>query len=378
MTTPSGIYMRFLARSVGHFGDKINEVLEDKYKENMSNKEALKLGMSLFKKVLEEDFDVNRFDVNMIEIKEPDKFPIFEKKIESYNDFQVNEFKNPFLKGNDRKIIERTYEILKNKLDSGEMDYECIEDIQKITGDAAMYPSWGGDGTFLDSITIIIYKDGKRLEVKDTLDKGYVISISDEDEEDEEINTDWNDINGLKRVKIKNSSYKFERLIKRLCNNKKKYDKEKNKNYNDEDFLDFLDENIGYEYGYGGYGGYGSYNFKSEKDIKNEMDTKIKDILNPFTMSYIFDYKITNFIIDIFNKNTKIEVTIFGFGSALGNGRNSQDALLKLIFEKKKDIWQVSYKKSKSFRKMQNRTTEYKLDNLITIRKKILNYLNKK
>jgi len=319
--------------------------------------------------------DVNRFEITEVKIEEPDKFPIFEKKIETYNDFQVNEFKNPFLRGNERKIIERFYGILKDKLDSGEMDYECIKDIKKITGDAAMYPSWGGDGNYTDSITIVIYKDGKRIEVKDTLSyRGYVISISYEDDEDEELGGDWDDNDGVKRIEIKNHSYKFERLIKKLCNNKKKYDKEniKNNRKNDEeDFLNLFDEEIDESWT-------GGYVYKSEKDIKKEMNNTIKDILNSFTMEYIFDYRITNYIVDFFDKNTKIEVTIFGYGSALGDGNNSQDALLKLVFQKKKKIWQVSYRKSKAFRKMQNRTTEYKLENLIKIRTEILNYLNKK
>lgn len=123
------------------------------------------------------------------------------------------------------------------------------------------------------------------------------------------------------------------------------------------------------EYGYG-------YVYKSDKEVKKEMNTEIKSILNSYTMEYVFNYRMTNFIVEFFNKNTKIEVTIFGFGSALGEG-NTQDALLKLIFEKKK-IWVVSYKKSKVFRKMQNMTTEYKLENIAKIRTKILNYLNKK
>lgn len=69
-TMASGIYMRFLAHCVGNLGDKINEKLEEEYKENMSNKEALKLGMKLFKFGLEEEFDVERFDVGVIDLDE--------------------------------------------------------------------------------------------------------------------------------------------------------------------------------------------------------------------------------------------------------------------------------------------------------------------
>ncbi len=75
-TTPSGIYLRFLARAVGSLGDKINECLEKKYKENMSNKDAIKLGLDLFKGALEEDFSKERFDIVTLDLNE--KFTRFD------------------------------------------------------------------------------------------------------------------------------------------------------------------------------------------------------------------------------------------------------------------------------------------------------------
>lgn len=69
-TTPSGIFMRFLARSVGNVSDKINEGLEEEYKENMSNNDAIKLAMKLYKKALETEFDHERFDVVTLNMKE--------------------------------------------------------------------------------------------------------------------------------------------------------------------------------------------------------------------------------------------------------------------------------------------------------------------
>lgn len=69
-TTPSGIYMRFLARSVGSASDKINAGLEKEYKENMSNKDAIKLGLKLFKETLEEEYDVTRFDIGYLSMDE--------------------------------------------------------------------------------------------------------------------------------------------------------------------------------------------------------------------------------------------------------------------------------------------------------------------
>ncbi|MCA9459199.1 MAG: archaeal proteasome endopeptidase complex subunit alpha [Nanoarchaeota archaeon] len=69
-TTPSGIYMRFLARSVGNLSDKINEEMEKTYKESMSNKEAISYALKLFKKAMEEEFDLERFDVATLDLKE--------------------------------------------------------------------------------------------------------------------------------------------------------------------------------------------------------------------------------------------------------------------------------------------------------------------
>lgn len=69
-TTPSGIYMRFLARSVGNLSDKINEELEEKYKNNMSNTDAIKLGLDLFKKALESEYDIERFDIGYLNLNQ--------------------------------------------------------------------------------------------------------------------------------------------------------------------------------------------------------------------------------------------------------------------------------------------------------------------
>jgi proteasome alpha subunit len=69
-TTASGMYFRFLARAVGNLSDKINVDLENEYKKGMSNKDAIKLGLSLYKKAMEEDFDLERFDIAYIDLDE--------------------------------------------------------------------------------------------------------------------------------------------------------------------------------------------------------------------------------------------------------------------------------------------------------------------
>ncbi len=70
LTTASGMYFKYLARCVGNLSDKINEDLEDNYKENLSNNDALKLGLKMFKNVLGEEFDVLRFDVVSLDLDE--------------------------------------------------------------------------------------------------------------------------------------------------------------------------------------------------------------------------------------------------------------------------------------------------------------------
>lgn len=62
-TTPSGMYMKFLARSAGSHAQKINELLEEEYKENMTLAKGLEVGVKLFKKALQSEFDINRFDI---------------------------------------------------------------------------------------------------------------------------------------------------------------------------------------------------------------------------------------------------------------------------------------------------------------------------
>ena len=65
-TTPSGMYLRYHAHSIGHLGDKINEKLENSYKENMTNEAAIKFGLKLFKEVLEEEYSIERFDIAIV------------------------------------------------------------------------------------------------------------------------------------------------------------------------------------------------------------------------------------------------------------------------------------------------------------------------
>ena len=65
-TTPSGMYMKFLARSVGSNSQRANEYLEEHFKENLTIEKGVELGIKAFKHALESDFDINRFDVAVL------------------------------------------------------------------------------------------------------------------------------------------------------------------------------------------------------------------------------------------------------------------------------------------------------------------------
>lgn len=67
-TTPSGMYMRFLARASGSLSDSINEGLEKDFKENLSLKEGISMGLKLFKDALKDEFDHDRFDVAVLNL----------------------------------------------------------------------------------------------------------------------------------------------------------------------------------------------------------------------------------------------------------------------------------------------------------------------
>lgn len=68
-TTPSGFYIEIIANSVGNLQTQINEELEKSYKENTTNQKAITYGLNLFKKVQEEKFEIENFDVVSIDLE---------------------------------------------------------------------------------------------------------------------------------------------------------------------------------------------------------------------------------------------------------------------------------------------------------------------
>jgi len=166
--------------------------------------------------------DLNRFDTNEILIEEPDKFPIKESnKLDRFYEFN-EEFNNPFIKGKDRKIVDKIYNILKDKLDSGDTDYNYF------VGDTSAQNMYN----YYKSITI--KNNGRIIEIKDYINK-YIINIG-YNEEDNEFEEDDNLYTN--EIEIKNSSYKLSRIINKLIRNKKR--STSNSKFNDKnDIIDF-------------------------------------------------------------------------------------------------------------------------------------------
>lgn len=70
LTTPSGIYLKYLAFCTGNLSDEINLELEELYKPNMKITGAITLGLKLFKKKLDKEFDIDRFEIISLDLNE--------------------------------------------------------------------------------------------------------------------------------------------------------------------------------------------------------------------------------------------------------------------------------------------------------------------
>lgn len=69
-TDPVGIYFQYYATAIGFGSDEIKQILHKGYKKDMKFEDAAKLGLEAMKKVLGEEFDVNKMDCVKIEKKD--------------------------------------------------------------------------------------------------------------------------------------------------------------------------------------------------------------------------------------------------------------------------------------------------------------------
>jgi proteasome alpha subunit len=64
----TGNYYEYNAVAIGQNEDKIKEILRKEYKKDIDCDSAVKLGLDIFKKVLGDKFDVDRFNVGIVRI----------------------------------------------------------------------------------------------------------------------------------------------------------------------------------------------------------------------------------------------------------------------------------------------------------------------
>jgi proteasome alpha subunit len=67
-TTPSGIFLRYRAISVGRNSNKINEFLEENYKNDLTYEKALKLGIDCFENLTLKSFKKEDLEIKKVEL----------------------------------------------------------------------------------------------------------------------------------------------------------------------------------------------------------------------------------------------------------------------------------------------------------------------
>jgi len=80
----TGNYVAYKATAIGENDEKIKEQLRIKYKEDLSIEEGIKLSLKIFKEILGKNFNVERFDVGIISIKD--------KKLKRLNGEQLKKY----------------------------------------------------------------------------------------------------------------------------------------------------------------------------------------------------------------------------------------------------------------------------------------------
>jgi len=66
----TGNYLGYKASVIGENDDKIRDLLQSNYKENLTIEQGIKLAITIFKKVLSKTFNINRFEAAFVRIDE--------------------------------------------------------------------------------------------------------------------------------------------------------------------------------------------------------------------------------------------------------------------------------------------------------------------
>ncbi len=69
VTEPSGIYYEYYATSIGEGSEEVNKILEEKYDRNITMEEGIRLAIKALKKVLKNNFNIEKIEVAMIPLK---------------------------------------------------------------------------------------------------------------------------------------------------------------------------------------------------------------------------------------------------------------------------------------------------------------------
>lgn len=78
-TDPTGIYFEYKATAIGEGEEEVEEILHKEYKESITIEEALKLSLKALRKVLGDDFNIDRIDTAYIKCDKR-KFTKFTKE----------------------------------------------------------------------------------------------------------------------------------------------------------------------------------------------------------------------------------------------------------------------------------------------------------
>ncbi len=65
-TDVTGNYFQYKADAIGENDEKIKEKLREKYKQDLTTEQGVKLALDIFKEILGNDFNISRFDVGII------------------------------------------------------------------------------------------------------------------------------------------------------------------------------------------------------------------------------------------------------------------------------------------------------------------------
>jgi len=66
-TDITGNYLKYKANAIGEHDEKIRSLLRDKYREGLSSRDAIKLALEVFKEIQGDNFNLERFDVAVLD-----------------------------------------------------------------------------------------------------------------------------------------------------------------------------------------------------------------------------------------------------------------------------------------------------------------------